>query len=585
MMAIAYCRCSTDMQEASIPEQKKSIEEYASKNDLTIIRWFEDEGRSGRNAEERPAFMSMIEYIRNSPNTFKYVLVYDVSRWGRFENPKEATYWEVMIEKCGKKVKYAKEDYVNDESAGSIITKVVKNLEASEYSKKLSLVSFRGHRHYAELGYQVGGSAKYGYKRLLVDEHSNPVKILEAGEHKATKTQHVKLVKGDPLEVATVQRIFDLYVNKNYGISKIVDILNSENIPSPRKKPQALTKGWSKSSVWYVLHDETYIGWIVWNRNVYRNIHEKDKEWKRYKPQTEWIVCKGAHEPIVNEEAFKKVQLKTKQAFQSGFKFKGAGRGYYTPYLLTGLLKCMKCRGNYQGKATVHYEKEKEYKYYYYLCGTYVMKGKHACRSFNIEKGVLEDFAINNIKQRIHDPFWINRIKDNLEKKLDIVSRESNRNTTEIDRELKDVQSRISNILEAIERGFDKDIATDRIQDLKAKRDRLLDIKAELQRRANADIDIKSAASSILNRLKQFENVFNKGEITEKKEMLRRFILKIDVDPMEKKCYYYFLKSPNFGGMGARNNLATLSSKDALPMNLTEGKVATLSSEAILPTI
>lgn len=254
MRAIAYCRCSTNMQEASIPEQKKAIAEYALKNGLEIIRWFEDEDKSGRNAEERPAFMAMIDYVHNSSNNFKYILVYDVSRWGRFENDKEAIYWEVECEKHGKVVKYTAENYINDNSAGATITKMVKNLEASEYSRKLSKVSFRGHRHYAELGYQVGGSAKYGYKRLLVDGGGNAVKILEDREHKALKTQHVKLVKGDPEEVATAQRIYDLYGNRCYGVAKIVDILNRENIPSPRKKPQALTKGWSKSTVWNILN-------------------------------------------------------------------------------------------------------------------------------------------------------------------------------------------------------------------------------------------------------------------------------------------------------------------------------------------
>ena len=61
LKAIAYARCSTDMQEASIPEQKKFIEKYAREHNLEIIRYFEDEGRSGRNAEERPAFMEMME--------------------------------------------------------------------------------------------------------------------------------------------------------------------------------------------------------------------------------------------------------------------------------------------------------------------------------------------------------------------------------------------------------------------------------------------------------------------------------------------------------------------------------------------
>ena len=81
--AITYNRGSTDMQEASIPAQKKEAERYAKEHNLEIIRHFDDDGWSGRNAEERPAFMEMMEYARTHDD-FKYIIVYDVSRWGRY---------------------------------------------------------------------------------------------------------------------------------------------------------------------------------------------------------------------------------------------------------------------------------------------------------------------------------------------------------------------------------------------------------------------------------------------------------------------------------------------------------------------
>ncbi|MDP3732685.1 MAG: recombinase family protein [Candidatus Omnitrophota bacterium] len=563
--AIAYARCSTDMQEASIPEQKKAIEEYASKNDLGIIRWFEDEGKSGRNAEERPAFMSMVDYVRSSPNDFKFVLVYDCSRWGRFENPKEATYWEVMIEKCGKKVKYITEDYINDDSIGAYVTKVVKDSEASEFSKKLSKVSFRGHRHYAELGYQVGGSAKYGYKRLLVDEYDKPVSVLGDGEHKALKTHHIRLVKGDPAEVAIVQRIYDLYVNRGYGIAKIVDILNSENIPAPRKKPQALTKGWSNSSVWNILHDETYIGWIVWNKNVYKNFHEKDKNWGRYKPREEWVICKNAHEPLVEEEIFNRVKAKTRQAFKGGYKFKGAGRGYYSPYLLSGMVKCLKCCGNFQGRAVSHFEEKKAYRHYYYVCGTYNMKGKYRCVKWNIPKETMESFALDGIRRRLNSPEWINGYRDRLRKTLSVITKESSGDIEQVDKELKDVQNRLGNIIDAIEKGQDKDILGERLTELKAKRDRLLDMRTQAKNRTDGCVNIDRLTKAGLERFKRFDKLFERGDITEKKAFLKRWIVKIDVDPIEKKCYYYFLKTPEFEEVRAEGNLVLLNSKATLP--------------------
>ena len=468
--AITYNRGSTDMQEASIPAQKKEAERYAKEHNLEIIRHFDDDGWSGRNAEERPAFMEMMEYARTHDD-FKYIIVYDVSRWGRFESPKEATYWEVLCEKTGKKIKYSTESNVNDDSMGAFITKVIKDSEASEYSKKLSKVSFRGHKHYAELGYHVGGGKKYGYNRLLLDERGNPVKVLADGEHKATKLQRVKLVKGDPDQVKTIQRIYDMYVNKGHGIGNICNVLNSEGIPSPRNK------GWGKSTIWTILHDETYMGCLVWNRYVCKNYHEKGNGWIKYKPESEWVIKAGAHDPIIEEALFKAVQAKTRQAFKGGFRFKGKGRGYHTPYLLSGIIKCIECESNYQGRVATSRKEKKTYETRYYLCGNFAMKD--GCKKLNVSKDLVEDFAVKEISRRVRNPFWIQTIKERLEKKIGVIKKNSSKNVEKIEVELKDVQTRIANIVKAIEEGSDKDILGDRLSELKAKRDRLCNMKAQ----------------------------------------------------------------------------------------------------------
>ena len=537
LKAIAYARCSTDMQEASIPEQKKFIEKYAREHNLEIIRYFEDEGRSGRNAEERPAFMEMMEYAKTH-NDFKFILVYDVSRWGRFENPKEATYWEMVCEKVGKRVQYASEGYVNDDSMGAFITKVVKDSEASEYSRKLSKTSFRGHRHYAEKGFVVGGSAKYGYKRLLMDENGKPVKILEQGEHKSTKTQHCKYVKGDAEEVKTVQRIFDMSANKNYGISEICNILNSEGIPSPRNK------GWSKSTVWTILHDETYIGWVVWNRHVYKNLHEKDNEWRKYKPSTEWVICKNAHEPIIDEALFAIIQAKTRQAYKGGYRLQGKGRGYHTPYLLSGIMKCVKCSANYQGRRATSRTHKKIYETRYYICGNYSMKNN--CKRWNVPKQIVEDSALKYIMKRINDPAWLKAIRTKLVKSVGAIKDGSPEEIGKVDSELNEVQNRIARLTDAVERGYDKDIASSRIKELVAKRDRLADIRSGIKNRITSNLITTESIDRIMDRMKLFKNEFTIAEIPAKKMLLGKFIHEIKVDPNEQRCYYYMKRIPDF---------------------------------------
>jgi hypothetical protein len=106
--------------------------------------------------------------------------------------------------------------------------------------------------------------------------------------------------------------------------------------------------------------------------------------------------------------------------------------------------------------------------------------------------------------------------------------------------------NRIANIVRAIEEGSDKDILSDRLNELKAKRDRLLNMKIQCSREIGAEADSTETVSHIMHQLTAFEKEFPKAEIPAKKMWLSKFIHEIRVDPIEKKCYYYIKIVPGF---------------------------------------
>jgi len=332
MKTIAYLRKSTDRQEMSIPDQKKAVEKYAADHCMEISQYFKDEGISGKTAIDRPAFMQMISCAKNSTNSFDAILVYSVNRWGRFEDPVESLYWEFELKKCGKKVIFVNEDFKNDGTVGANITNLLKASEASEYSKRLAKDSFRGQKTYAEMGYWVGGDAPYGYERALIGDNGEIRQILRKGERKAITTQHIKLVVNER-EAKTVRLIFDLRVNKNRGYGSIANWLNERGLMS------SYGKEWCKSSVWSIIHNEVYKGAIVFNkRNYNRNAGNH-----KYNSKDLWIIVDNAHEAIISQEVWKTGQ-KGGEAFTGGknTNFNSQGQ-YYTPYLLSRMIHCMKC--------------------------------------------------------------------------------------------------------------------------------------------------------------------------------------------------------------------------------------------------
>ena len=81
--AAAYLRCSTELQQLSISDQKKEILEFAGKMNFEVVRWFVDEGKSGVLTKGRPAFGEMTAMVESEKHDFAAVLCYDVSRWGK----------------------------------------------------------------------------------------------------------------------------------------------------------------------------------------------------------------------------------------------------------------------------------------------------------------------------------------------------------------------------------------------------------------------------------------------------------------------------------------------------------------------
>jgi DNA invertase Pin-like site-specific DNA recombinase len=96
---------------------------------------------------------------------FEIVLVYDVSRWGRFQDADESAYYEYQCRRSGVRVEYCAEPWENDGSLGSDIQKMLKRKMAGEYSRELSVKVFAGQCRLIEKGFRQGGPAGFGLRR------------------------------------------------------------------------------------------------------------------------------------------------------------------------------------------------------------------------------------------------------------------------------------------------------------------------------------------------------------------------------------------------------------------------------------
>src|SRR5712671_5791466 len=228
--AAAYVRMSTEHQQYSTSNQMDVVREYAKRRGLEIVKMYSDEGKSGLNIQGRDSLAQMIDDVQSGRVEFSSILVYDISRWGRFQDADESAYYEYICRRVGIDVLYCAEQFENDGSIASTIVKTVKRAMAGEYSRELSTKVFAGQCRLIELGFRQGGTAGYGLRRRLVDQNGNPKTILAFGEQKSLQTDRVVLEPGPVEDVETVRRMFRMFVYEEKHQREIAAILNKEQI-------------------------------------------------------------------------------------------------------------------------------------------------------------------------------------------------------------------------------------------------------------------------------------------------------------------------------------------------------------------
>jgi DNA invertase Pin-like site-specific DNA recombinase len=293
LRAAEYVRMSTDHQKYSTENQSDAIKKYAEDRGIEIVRTYADAGKSGLKIEGRDALKQLIEDVQSGNTDFALVLVYDVSRWGRFQDADESAYYEYLCRRAGIAVEYCAEQFDNDGSPISTIVKGVKRAMAGEYSRELSTKVFAGQGRLIEKGYRQGGPAGFGLRRTLIDEHGAIKGLLERGEHKSIQTDRVILTPGPAEEVSVVRKIYQDFVHKGRSESEIATDLNERNVPTDLGRP------WTRGTVHQILINEKYVGDNVWNRRSFK------LKKKRVQNEPEmWIRAQDAFQAIVARELF-----------------------------------------------------------------------------------------------------------------------------------------------------------------------------------------------------------------------------------------------------------------------------------------
>ena len=119
-------------------DQEQTLRRYAARHNMEVVAVYADEGKSGLTFQDRDALKQQLADIRSGSTWFSAILLRDITRWGRFQDPDESACCEIICRNAGIDVVYADEQPQDRPSLVSGILRSLKRAVLRENRRELS---------------------------------------------------------------------------------------------------------------------------------------------------------------------------------------------------------------------------------------------------------------------------------------------------------------------------------------------------------------------------------------------------------------------------------------------------------------
>ena len=487
MKIAAYCRVSTE-KEAQIDSLEKQIEffnEFTKKNGYELYKLYADEGISGKQIKHRKQFQQMM--IDAKAKKFDKVVVKDVSRFARntvdlLQSVRELKSYGVQV------------DFLNNgevmEGGSEFILTILGAMAQQESANMSKRVKF-GKDITAKKGRVP--NLVFGYDKIPDERYT--LKINE---------EEAKIVK----------EIFESYVYKGIGTTKIAWNLNDRGIRTKKTKSK-----WVQTSIVRMLKNPIYTGRVT---NKKSEVTDFITGTRKELPEEEWIVVERPEMRIISDELFNRAQALLEQRSN---EFKLNNKREKTEYVFSTLIYCKHCGYSFRRIKRKYSEDGKEY--IRWVCSGRNSMGVNHCPNsttideeelLNAIKIYLKSIISNkkNFMQAVEKEFEkITKLRENNERSEESLLKEIKKVTVKKQKYMEMFQNEIINI-----------------QELKKYTNPLNEDIARLERELKlitSEIKEKDVLEKELNKtIKTVDDILNNQTITN--AMLKTIIDVIEVD-------------------------------------------------------
>src|SRR5712691_8882740 len=368
MRAVIYARYSSDLQrESSIDDQIRICRKRIEHEGWEYLHAYTDRALSGASAL-RPAYQSLLEDARHGQ--FDLVVAEALDRLSRDQEDVAGLFKRLRF--AGVRLFTLAEGEISELHVG------LKGTMNALFLKDLKVKVKRGLTGRVKQGKSAGGLA-YGYRVVReLDEHGE---LIRGGR------------RIDEAEAQVVRRIFEMFASGK-SPRMIAKMLNAEGVPGPHARTwcDTMIRG-HRLRACGILHNEIYIGCLVWNRQTFIKDPANGRRVPRYNPETEWIRQEVSDLRIVEQELWESVRARLDGIYASAPVTKARAREFWkhrrTKHLLTGSVRCAECGSPYSSAGR------------HYLACSAARRGGTCSSRRGIARETLENVVLDALKRHL----------------------------------------------------------------------------------------------------------------------------------------------------------------------------------------
>ena len=481
--------------------QDNTMFAYCGKKSLDTIRSFY-EVASGLDANKRPDFLEVIDFVLNPENRISHVVFYDLSRFSR---SKADPHMYLKLLHDNDIIIHSASDETNSDDDNELLWDV-SFLFNHEFSKTISKLTIRGQSDSVRMGNDISSVVTYGYEKYYVEQGG-----------KLRPRWRI-----NPEQAKVVLLAYRMRVRKNMPMA-ICNHLNAQGIPAPRGGL------WNTGTMINMLRNITYLG--------YSQVGKKSTSaFPRHRRQRELVQNPNAHPAIVPKKLFNRVQelMPKKPRAQ-----REPPRSHASPNPISDRVKCAN-QGHKLANMVVANSKNGRKKL---KCAVKKRSGVAYCDNPDVE---LDDFLTTvgaSLKGRLSEPSIIQEQLDTIASNTgEHIAHEKTRQET-IAKRLKEIEHEKTNVMAALRTATES--FPENVQDfnqtlgsLNKEKEQLARQQREMDQETQELIAFLTDPDGLRESIQELGDEIDPEDLELTSKFLKSFINRVDIYGEEATMYY-----------------------------------------------